>query len=127
MKRAALFVLAACGASPPPCARLPGANVSTRFENRMSATFEPVSSVFAFHPERGTVSVTTTYRGHGYGVFSYLSKYTFTARGETPFTVEPGRVTEIVAIGYERERPAGPLEDRPAIAWRVSNVDRCAQ
>ena len=29
-----------------------------------------------------TCTVVATYRGHGYGVFEYLSKYTFTARGQ---------------------------------------------
>ncbi|MBA3503002.1 MAG: hypothetical protein H0T65_21750, partial [Deltaproteobacteria bacterium] len=37
-------------------------------------------------PGNHTLTAVATYRGHGYGVFAYLSKYTFTARGNQSFS-----------------------------------------
>lgn len=56
------------------------------------------------------------YRGHGYGVFAYMSKFTFAAEEDhTSFPRSPGLVVRIV--GYEKGTPTTPLEDRPAIRY----------
>ena len=36
-------------------------------------------------PGNHTLAIVATYRGHGYGVFEYLSKYTFVAKGNQSF------------------------------------------
>ena len=90
-------------------------------------TFEidgaPATDRSTLAPGNHIAHATVVYRGHGYGVFSYLSKYRFTARGETVFVVEPNAIADVVAIGYERT--SSQLERRPAINWRVALTGRC--
>ena len=62
------------------------------------------------------------YRGHGYGVFKYLTKYKFTVRSSHTFTATEGKATRIEAVGFERGGVTTPLEDRPAIDFKVSHA-----
>jgi hypothetical protein len=71
-------------------------------------------------PGSHTVSVLAIYKGHGYGVFKYLTKYTFTVRSSHTFTASEGKATRIEAVGYEKGGPTTPLEKRPAIDFRVT-------
>lgn len=71
-------------------------------------------------PGSHTISVLALYRGHGYGVFKYLSKYKFTVRSSHTFTASEGKGTTIKVIGYERGGATTPLEQRPAIDFQVS-------
>ncbi|MBA3396378.1 MAG: hypothetical protein H0T89_27355 [Deltaproteobacteria bacterium] len=73
-------------------------------------------------PGSHTVSAVATYRGHGYGVFSYLSKYTFTARGGQSFTVAEGKITRVDCRAYEKGGAATPLEKRPALDCKATQV-----
>jgi hypothetical protein len=63
-----------------------------------------------------------TYRGHGYGVFEYLSKYTFTAKGNQAFTAEEGKISKVDCKGFEKGGPTTPLEKRAAIECKVTQV-----
>jgi hypothetical protein len=71
-------------------------------------------------PGSHTVSVYAVYRGHGYGVFKYLSKYKFTVRSSHTFTATEGKNTRIDAIGFERGGVTTPLEQRPAMDFKVN-------
>ena len=71
-------------------------------------------------PGNHTLSVLLVYRGHGYGVFSYLKGYKFTVRSSHTFTAAEGRATGITVVGYERGGATTPLEKRPAIDFRVN-------
>jgi hypothetical protein len=73
-------------------------------------------------PGSHTVSVVAEYRGHGYGVFKYLTKYTFTVRSSHTFTVGEGKGTKIEAIAYEKGGATTPLEQRPNIEFKVSHL-----
>ena len=73
-------------------------------------------------PGNHTVTAVATYRGHGYGVFDYLTKYTFTARGNTSFTAGEGKVTRIDCRGYEKGGPNTALEKRPALDCKVTQM-----
>jgi hypothetical protein len=73
-------------------------------------------------PGSHTVSVVAEYRGHGYGVFKYLTKYTFTVRSSHTFTVGEGKGTKIEAIAYEKGGATTPLEQRPNIEFKVSQL-----
>lgn len=66
-------------------------------------------------PGNHTLAIVATYRGHGYGVFEYLSKFTFTAQGQTSFTATEGRIARVECRGYEKGGPATPMEKRAAI------------
>ena len=73
-------------------------------------------------PGTHTISAVATYRGHGYGVFEYLSKYTFTAKGSNAFTAEEGKISQVECKGYEKGGAATPMEKRPTIDCTVTEV-----
>jgi hypothetical protein len=57
------------------------------------------------------------YRGHGYGIFSYLKGYRFRVRSNYSFTAPEGKAITIRVVGYEKGGPTAPLEERPAIRY----------
>ena len=71
-------------------------------------------------PGSHTLSVLAVYKGHGYGVFKYLNKYTFTVRSSHTFTAAEGKATRVEAIGYEKGGQTTPLDKRPAIDFKVT-------
>lgn len=71
-------------------------------------------------PGSHSISVLAVYRGHGYGVFKYLNKYTFTVRASNTFTAAEGKSTRIEASGFEKGGRTTPLEKRPAIDFKVT-------
>jgi len=73
-------------------------------------------------PGNHNLQVTATYRGHGYGVFEYLQKFTFTARGTSSFTTGEGKISKVECKGFEKGGAATPMEKRPAIECKVSDV-----
>lgn len=73
-------------------------------------------------PGNHTIAIAATYRGHGYGVFEYLSKYTFTARGNQTFIAGEGKLTKIDCKGHEKGGPTTQLEKRPAIDCKSTQV-----
>ena len=73
-------------------------------------------------PGSHTLSVLALYRGHGYGVFKYLTKYKFTVRSSHTFTAVEGTATRIEAVAFERGGVTTPLEKRPAIDFKVSHT-----
>ena len=73
-------------------------------------------------PGNHNLAAIATYRGHGYGVFEYLSKYTFTAKGNQGFTAEEGKISRVDCKGFEKGGPTTPLEKRAAIECKVTQV-----
>ena len=73
-------------------------------------------------PGSHTVTATAIYRGHGYGVFEYLSKYTFTTNGRQVFTAGEGKVSRVECKGYEKGGATTPLEKRPTLECKVTAV-----
>jgi hypothetical protein len=71
-------------------------------------------------PGSHTLSVLAIYKGHGYGVFKYLNKYTFTVRSSHTFTAGEGKATRVEAVGYEKGGATTPLDKRPAIDFKVT-------
>jgi hypothetical protein len=71
-------------------------------------------------PGQHTISVLALYRGNGYGVFRYLTKYKFTVRSSHTFTASEGKGLTIKVLGYERGGATTPLEQRPALDFQVS-------
>lgn len=67
-----------------------------------------------------TLSVLAVYRGYGYGVFQYLTKYTFTVRSSHTFMASENKSTRIEAVGFEKGGLTTPLEKRPAIEFKVT-------
>jgi hypothetical protein len=73
-------------------------------------------------PGNHNLSAIATYRGHGYGVFEYLSKYTFTAHSNQAFVAGEGKIAKVDCKGFEKGGPTTPLERRAAIECKVTQV-----
>ena len=73
-------------------------------------------------PGSHSLAVVATYKGHGYGVFEYLTKYTFTARSTQSFVAGEGQITNVDCHGVEKGGPTTPLEKRPALTCTVTQV-----
>ena len=71
-------------------------------------------------PGEHTLTVKLEYRGHGYGIFSYLKGYRFKVNSSHTFTAPEGKATQLRVIGYEKGGPTAPLEERPAIRYAES-------
>ncbi len=104
---------------------LDGTQVFARTDDTAENLYKATSfDVFAgpISPGNHNLSAVATYRGHGYGVFEYLSKYTFTARGNQAFIASEGKISKVDCRGFEKGGPTTPLEKRPAIECKVTQV-----
>ena len=104
---------------------LDGTQVLVRTDDTADNLYKTKSfDVFAgpIAPGNHTLSAIAVYKGHGYGVFAYLSKYTFTARGGQSFTAGEGKITKVECKAYEKGGATTPLEKRPALDCKVSEV-----
>lgn len=122
-----------------------GSQVVIKHENRMSNSYQLVKAVYALDgapifnkadesgqlgeqtkfqiyngsmvPGKHTLTVKLEYRGHGYGVFSYLKGYRFKVRSNYSFSAPEGKALKLRVIGYEKGGPTAPLEERPAVRY----------
>ncbi len=70
-------------------------------------------------PGNHSISVYLVYRGHGYGIFSYLSGYKFRIRSSYSFTAEEGKLTSVKIVGFEKGGITTDLKDRPSVRFDV--------
>ncbi|MBX3249908.1 MAG: hypothetical protein KF901_22210 [Myxococcales bacterium] len=132
-----------------------GAQAIIVHENRMSSSYKLVKAVYALDgapifnradedgdtlggreefqiyngsivPGEHTLTVNLEYRGHGYGIFSYLKGYRFKVRSNYNFTAPEGRAVTVRVVAYEKGGPTAPLEERPAIRYVERVQDRAA-
>jgi hypothetical protein len=104
---------------------LDGTQVFARTDDTAESLYKTRSfDVFAgpISPGNHNLSATATYRGHGYGVFEYLSKYTFTAHSNQAFIAGEGKIAKVDCKGFEKGGPTTPLEKRAAIECKVTQV-----
>jgi hypothetical protein len=104
---------------------LDGTQVFARTDDTAESLYKTKSfDVFAgpISPGNHTLQVVATYRGHGYGVFEYLTKFTFTARGNASFTTGEGKISKVECRGFEKGGAGTPMEKRPAIECKVTEV-----
>jgi hypothetical protein len=104
---------------------LDGTQVFARTDDTGESLYKTTAfDVFAgpISPGNHNLTAVATYRGHGYGVFEYLSKYTFTAKGSQTFTAGEGKITKVDCRGFENGGPSTPLEKRAAIECKVTQV-----
>lgn len=122
-----------------------GAQAVIVHENRMSSSYRLVKAVYALDgarlfskadeegslgeqpefdiyngsivPGEHNISVNLEYRGHGYGIFSYLKGYRFRVRSSYTFSAPEGKAITIRVVGYEKGGPTAPLEERPAVRY----------
>jgi hypothetical protein len=77
-------------------------------------------------PGNHQLVVKMTYRGHGFGVFSYLDAYRFKVQSSYVFNAEPGKTTQVKVVGFEKGGITADIQDRPAVRYDVDvrNEDR---
>jgi hypothetical protein len=68
-------------------------------------------------PGEHTLTVQLEYRGHGYGIFSYLKGYRFKVSSSHTFTAPEGKAASVRIVTYEKGGPTAPLEERPAVRY----------
>lgn len=77
-------------------------------------------------PGEHTLTVSLQYRGHGYGIFSYLKGYRFNINSSYTFTAAEGKVSVLRVVGYEKGGPTAPLEERPQLRFLEKLSERDA-
>ncbi len=70
-------------------------------------------------PGQHQIAVRLVYRGHGYGVFSYLEGYKFKVQSSYTFNAEAGKVTTVKVVGFEKGGFTSDLKDRPAVRYDI--------
>lgn len=74
-------------------------------------------------PGAHNVTVELVYQGNGFGVFSYLSGYTFESRSSHSFTAPENGAVKLVSQGFERGNMTTEMADRPAVNWQEVPLD----
>ncbi|MGD8317715.1 MAG: dihydrolipoamide acetyltransferase [Myxococcales bacterium] len=107
---------------------LDGAPIFTKADEEGSLDEQKEFEIYngSIVPGEHTLTVNLEYRGHGYGVFSYLKGYRFKVRSMYTFAVPEGRIATVHVVGYEKGGPATPLEERPAVRY-IERVERQAR
>ena len=100
---------------------LDGAPILTRTDKDGDLSKRPEFEIFngRIVPGQHQVAVRLIYRGRGFGVFSYLEGYKFTVSSSYTFSAEPGKVTTVKVVGYEKGGITTDLKDRPAVRYDV--------
>ncbi len=100
---------------------LDGAPIFNKADNEGDLNDELEIELFngSIVPGNHNLSVNMTYRGSGFGVFSYLSGYTFRIKSSYAFTAEEGKITTVKVVGYEKGGITTDLQDRPAVRYDV--------
>ena len=104
---------------------LDGTQVFARTDDAAESLFKTKSfDIFSgpIAPGNHTLTAVATYRGHGYGVFEYLQKYTFNAKLSNQFTTTEGKTSKVECKGYEKGGAATPMEKRAAIECKVTEM-----
>lgn len=73
-------------------------------------------------PGNHQIAVRMVYRGHGYGIFSYLEGYKFKLQSNQTFNAEAGKVTTVKVVGYEKGGITSDIKDKPAIRYDISST-----
>jgi hypothetical protein len=77
----------------------------------------------AILPGKHSLSVSLVFRGHGFGIMSYLSKYKFKVRSKHSFEVKQGKGLELKVVCFEKGDINTKLEDRPAIKYVEKKIE----
>lgn len=71
-------------------------------------------------PGEHRLAVELVYRGHGGPARRYVDGHRFTVRGVHVFAAEPGSVSMLRIVGFERGGVATELKDRPSVRFEGS-------
>ena len=100
---------------------LDGAPIFTRVDNDGDLDKKQEFEIFngRIVPGNHQISVKLQYRGHGYGVFSYIEGYKFKLQSSYTFDAQGGKVTQVKVVGYEKGNITTDLKDKPAVKYDV--------
>jgi hypothetical protein len=103
---------------------LDGAPVYTRTDETEELSKSRELEIFngRIVPGQHQVAVRLVYRGHGFGVFSYLEGYRFKVQSSYTFNAEPGKVTTVRVVGFEKGGVTTDLQDRPAVRYDIEST-----
>jgi hypothetical protein len=73
-------------------------------------------------PGNHQIAVRMVYRGHGYGIFSYLEGYKFKLQSNQTFNAEAGKVTTVKVVGFEKGGITADIKDKPGIRYDISTA-----
>jgi hypothetical protein len=73
-------------------------------------------------PGNHQIAVRMVYRGHGYGIFSYLEGYKFKLQSNQTFNAEGGKVTTVKVVGYEKGGITADIKDKPSIRYDINTA-----
>jgi hypothetical protein len=102
---------------------LDGAEIFTKSDESGKLADQKELEVYngAVAPGNHTLSVTMVYQGNGYGLFSYLKGYKFTAKSSHTFTATEGKQIQLKVVGFEKGNPVTTdPKDRPSVDFRES-------
>jgi len=68
-------------------------------------------------PGNHQLAVQMVFRGHGFGLFSYLQEYRFKTQSAYTINAEPGKAITLKVIGFEKGGLTSELKDRPNIKY----------
>ncbi len=104
---------------------LDGAQIYARTDE--TGTLDSEDEVVIFDgnlpPGAHNVTVELTYQGHGFGVFSYLSGYTFESRSSHSFDAPENAAMKLASIGFERGNITTEMKNRPSVSWQEVGLD----
>jgi hypothetical protein len=100
---------------------LDGAAIFTKVDNAGDLADKPSFEIFngLVVPGNHQISVKLVYRGHGYGLFSYLEGYKFKVQSSYTFNAEAGRLTAIKVVGFEKGGITTDLKERPSVRYDI--------
>jgi len=104
---------------------LDGAPIFTKSDESDDLSDRDVINLFdgPVMPGDHTLSAVLHYRGHGYGIFSYLKGYSFKTRSSRTFTVNEGKALKLEVVGYEKGGVTTPLDERPDVRYIMNMAD----
>jgi hypothetical protein len=107
---------------------LDGAPILNRADEEGGLSERPEFDVYngSIVPGEHTLTVNLEYRGHGYGIFSYLKGYRFKVRSSYSFSAPEGKAVNLRVVAYEKGGPTAPLEERPAIQYQEKVTETSA-
>jgi hypothetical protein len=68
-------------------------------------------------PGQHQIAVKLQFRGHGFGIFSYLEGYKFKVQSSYTFDAEAGKITTVKVVAYEKGGITTDLKERPAVRY----------
>ena len=104
---------------------LDGAEIFSKADDSGKLVDQKEFEVFngSITPGNHTLSVQMIYQGNGFGVFSYLKGYKFTAKSSHTFTATEGKQLQLKVLGVEKGNPiTTDPKDRPSIDFRENVV-----